>query len=280
MKKMKTLMRALLLVLCFAMVISLSACTADMSIGDNTELGEQFMNNLIDNKRDDAYELIKNTVTPDDFDAYWSTIRPIVEGADSYEIEQIGWNINTTNGRTSRVSAYEIELDNGKSVFLRVVTYEDIEGIAGIYLSDTTEFTASTNGYLPIVKVVLLVVSLLSIAFSIWMFVDCLRKKFKHKVLWAILIFLGISFTLTFGDSIGFKFMLGLMFQTNSIVADPSILSVNINLIVPVGAILYFAMRKKITASPTPVNESEELAEFLEGDSEAEKQEQTSNDAE
>ena len=40
MKKMKTLMRALLLVLCFAMVISLSACTADMSIGDNTELGK------------------------------------------------------------------------------------------------------------------------------------------------------------------------------------------------------------------------------------------------
>ena len=56
--------------------------------------------------------------------------------------------------------------------------------------------------------------------------------------------------------------MAGLMFQINKAVADPGILSVKINFIVPLGAILYFFLRKKTTVAS---NTAHEAAQTVQG---------------
>lgn len=270
MKKRKFWICLTLIVFCIAAIISLSSCSADRDINNNTELGEQFMDCLINNEREEAYDLIKNTVTLADFMSYWSSIRPIAEGAKSYEMEQIGWNISRSNGQTAYVSAYQAHLDNGKDVLLRVTTFDNISGIAGLYLSDITDFISRTDAFVPAVRIVLIVVSVLAIAFAVWMLVDCIRRNIKYKALWIILLFIGVSFAITIGDTSGFNFMIGLIFQTSSIVADPGIMAVQIKLIVPAGAILYLIMRKRFTIVQTPASEAVESTEAPTNNNEAE----------
>jgi hypothetical protein len=166
-------------------------------------------------------------------------------------MKQIGWNLNRSNGVTTRTTAYQAELDNGRIVLLRVVTQDGIEGIAGIHFSDITDFLASTEAFVPTVRIILWVVSALAVAFTVWMLVDCLRRKMKYKVVWAILIFFGLCFTFTVGETSNFSFNVGLFFQTSSIEADPGLLAVVTKLVIPVGAILYLCLRKKFTVDPS-----------------------------
>ena len=119
------------------------------------------------------------------------------------------------------------------------------------------------------IRIVLWVFSGLAIAFTVWMLVDCLRRKMKYKVLWAIIIFFGIAFTVTVGETSNLSFNMGLFFQTSSIDADPALVSVVTKLVIPVGAILYLCLRKKFTINPnTPAGpegmETVETAETTE----------------
>ena len=251
--------RALPLILVtLVLLAALISCTPDMDVGDNTELADQFMDHVIADDYDDAYGMVKATVSDPDFRAYWATVQTVADGAKTYEMKQIGWNLNRSNGITTRTTAYQAELDNGRTVLLRVVTQDGIEGIAGIHFSDITDFMASTEAFVPTVRVILWVVSALAMAFTVWMLVDCLRRKMKYKVVWAILIFFGLCFTFTVGETSNFSFNLGLFFQTSSIEADPGLLAVVTKLVIPVGAILYLCLRKKFTVE-TQKLEGEDL---------------------
>lgn len=233
------------------LLVTLISCTPDMDVGNNTELADQFMDHVIADDYDAAYGMVKATVTDPDFRAYWATVQTVADGAETYEMKQIGWNLNRSNGVTTRTTAYQAELDNGRTVLLRVVTQDGIEGIAGIHFSDITDFLASTEAFVPTVRVILWVVSALAMAFTVWMLVDCLRRKMKYKVVWAILIFFCLCFTFTVGETSNFSFNVGLFFQTSSIEADPGLLAVVTKLVIPVGAILYLCLRKKFMVEPS-----------------------------
>ena len=239
-----------LLLTALVLLVTLISCTPDMDVGNNTELADQFMDHVIADDYDAAYGMVKATVSDPDFRAYWATVQTVADGAETYEMKQIGWNLNRSKGVTTRTTAHQAELDNGRTVLLRVVTQDGIEGIAGIHFSDITDFLASTEAFVPTVRVILWVVSALAMAFTVWMLVDCLRRKMKYKVVWAILIFFGLCFTFTVGETSNFSFNLGLFFQTSSIEADPGLLAVVTKLVIPVGAILYLCLRKKFTVDP------------------------------
>ena len=255
MKHKQLLLRALLLVLCMITLASLCACTADMEIGDNNELADRFLTCVLENDAAGAYALVQNSASKVDFDSYWPTILPIVEGATSYEMEQIGWNIRTVNGNTTRTTAYQIYFNNEKIALLRITAADGIDGIAGLHFSDITNFVNTSTRVLPYAKGVLWTLSALAIAFSIWMLVDCIRRKIKHKVLWILCIFIGLTFSVTLGASVGVNFGLGVFLRFNSIVADPAILSLKAQILLPIGAIVYFTRRKKITLIDPPAQE-------------------------
>ena len=233
------------------LLVTLISCTPDMDVGNNTELADQFMDHVIADDYDAAYGMVKATVTDSDFRPYWKDIRQTAEGAKTYELEQIGWQINTVNGVTDRTTAYRVYLDNERTVLLRVMTREGIEGIAGIHFSDITEFLASTEVFVPTVQLILWVFSGLCVVFTLWMLVDCLRRKMKYKVVWVLLILFSLCLSFTVGETSNFSFNVGLFFQTSTITADPGLVAVVTKLVIPVGAILYLCLRKKFTVDPS-----------------------------
>ena len=254
----KPFSRLVVFVLCLLTLLSLVGCTADMDLGQNTELSTQFMEHVMADNYDAAYDMVKATVADGDFRAYWVGIQTAVKGAVAYEMKQIGWHVNRSDGLTTRTTAYQVYLDTDRIILLRTITRDDIAGIAGIHFSDVTDFIHMTDTYVPVIRIVLWVISGLCMAFTIWMLVDCIRRKMKYKVLWAILIFFGISLTLTIGESPNISFTMGLFFQTASINADPALASVVTKLVVPVGAILYLCLRKKFALDPNAVTAAEE----------------------
>ena len=233
------------------LLATLTSCTPDMDVGNNTELADQFMDHVIADDYDAAYGMVKATVTDSDFRPYWKDIRQTAEGAKTYELEQIGWQINTVNGVTDRTTAYQVYLDNERTVLLRVMTREGIEGIAGIHFSDITEFLASTEVFVPTVQIILWVFSGLCVVFTLWMLVDCLRRKMKYKVVWVLLILFSLCLSFTVGETSNFSFNVGLFFQPSTITADPGLVAVVTKLVIPVGAILYLCLRKKFTVDPS-----------------------------
>ena len=255
----KTIRRALpLLMIALVLLAALISCTPDMDVGNNTELADQFMDHVIADDYDAAYGMVKATVSDPDFRDYWETIRSVAEGAETYTKLPVQRNVTRSGGVTTITTAYQVNLDNGRIVLLRVVTQDGIEGIAGIHFSDITEFIHTTDTYVPVLQAIVMVFSLLCMAFTIWMFVDCLRRKMKYKFVWAILTVFGIALNLTVGETFSFTFNIGLFVQMSTVQADPGLVAVVTKLVIPVGAILYLCLRKKFTVEP-PKPEGEDL---------------------
>ena len=249
----KKILRLTLPLLLTALVLlaTLISCTPEVDYGDSIELSDQFMDHVIADDYDSAYGMVKATVTDSDFRAYWNTIRLVAEGAETYTKLPVQRNATRSGGVTTITTAYQVDLDNGRIVLLRVVTQDGIEGIAGIHFSDITEFIHTTDTYVPVLQAIVLVFSLLCMAFTIWMFVDCLRRKMKYKVIWAILTVFGIALNLTVGETFSFSFNIGLFVQMSTVQVDPGLVAVVTKLVIPVGAILYLCLRKKFTVEPS-----------------------------
>lgn len=239
-----------LLVIALVLLSTLISCTPEVDYGDSIKLSDQFMDYVIADDYDSAYSLVKATVTDPDFRDYWNTIRLVAEGAETYTKLPVQRNATRSGGVTTITTAYQVNLDNGRIVLLRVVIRDGIEGIAGIHFSDITDFLASTDTYVPVLQAIVLVFSLLCMAFTIWMFVDCLRRKMKYKHVWALLTVFGIALNLTVGETFSLSFDIGLFVQMSTVQVDPGLVAVVTKLVIPVGAILYLCLRKKFTIVP------------------------------
>ena len=128
-----------------------------------------------------------------------------------------------------------------------IYTRDGIEGIAGLNFLDSTTFVKKTE-FLNVVNIFLIVFSIACFAFSIWMFVDCLKRCKKYKVLWAILTLGYTGFSLTTGPStFKFFFRFSLLAGLTNVSTDRTALTVTLNVILPIGALIYCIIRKRLT---------------------------------
>ena len=238
--------------LCILMLFALTSCNTKEKLEQNRAVGDTFMGHVLGDDYASAYAMVSATVSDGDFSAYWEDIRATASGATSYDMEETEWDIRTADGLTSATVSYRVDLDNGRTALLRVVTREDIEGIAGIHFSDVTDFVASTASYLPIVKIMMQVFTVLALLFMVLMLVDCLRRKMKYKFLWAFLILCGIGVTVTVGDVHASEYFMGLMVEPSSASLDLGRLAVSFRLMIPLGSVLYLFLRKKFFAPAEP----------------------------
>ncbi len=251
---------AMLLMLVAVALFGLVACSAKTDVGEADDLTKALLDCVLAEDDDGAYALfMKEYVSPEDFATVRSALKNVSEGAFGYELEQIGWRVNSANGLTTRSAAFEISFDNGKELFVRTTVIEGQTAIGGILLHETTAFKAAYGDTARVANVILIVVSALGAAFTIWMIVDCARRRMAKKPLWIVLILLGVTLNVTFGQTSGLSLGMGFFLMLSGAVADPSILSVAAKLIVPVGALIYFFLRKRLTL--TPPSESEEQSE-------------------
>lgn len=240
-KRRPIAMLCLLLVFLFL----LGSCSVGEDSSEGRALCEEFLDHIIENDRDSAYDMSKNIASKEEFNKLWEYVRAIFKDSKSYELKQTQWNKNTKNGVTSTTVTFEVTTDDGKMCMVYLVMTPEIEGMAGIHFTDVTEFVEKTKG-LWTVDVILKVISLIGLGLVIWMFIDCMKRSIKKKALWAIIICAGFAISVTFGASMGLNFRLTIPFALSSIGSSLSTLTTTITLALPLGAIIYFFVRKRL----------------------------------
>ena len=96
-----------------------------------------------------------------------------------------------------------------------------------------------------IVRVLLILGFAASLALCIWMTVDCVKRPIRFKVLWIILIWVSVILQVSMiGTSFRFNFFFTVIPTWGSLLATVS--SFLLRIPVPVGALIYLAVRQKI----------------------------------
>ncbi len=209
-----------------------------------------FIDHVIADEKEETYQMFNGMCSRADFEELWTSFRATADGADSADIHMTGFWFYTENGGDFFKGQYFVEYSNGSTMNLSLV-FADGETIYQIIYLDVTDFYADAVKTSGILNIVLGVYSLLVLAFCVWMIVDCARRPMKKKPLWIILIIAGVSLTLRIGEHSTFSFMIGLFVQSSSASVDLDYLAIATRIIVPVGAIVYFLMRKRLTVLPT-----------------------------
>jgi hypothetical protein len=142
-----------------------------------------------------------------------------------------------------------------------------VEGYEGIYLinfKDTEWVTNKAETITPF-NIALIILSIFEIAFSVWMLVDCIKRKVAKKPLWILLILFGIKLSLTITpERFNFNWSFGLFLQISGVYGDIYQNLITASLLLPIGAVVYFIVRKHITKKEPKNNVIEGEAKEIE----------------
>ncbi|MBE6665838.1 MAG: hypothetical protein E7603_06440 [Ruminococcaceae bacterium] len=241
--------RKFILIICAIIALSLlfSGCTPKEDSEKSRSLCETFLDYTIQNDYNAAYGMVSHVASEENFAPVWNEMRKVLKDSESYELTQKNWYKNWNNGVTTTEVLFEVVTDDEKVCQLRIYTTDGIEGLSGIHFLDSTEFIQKTE-FLWILNIFLAIFSLLCVAFGVWMFVDCLKRHLRYKVLWAIITWIHAGFSVTVGATgMNFNTHFLLALPLSRISAEPSVLAITVTVFLPIGAILYFFMRKRLT---------------------------------
>ena len=250
----KAITKGVLIISVFILsLLALFSCDGFVEeMNNNDELGSLFIDSIAKNDYSTARSLMRNSASDTDFSAFWNETRKSFEGAKSYNMTNAGFYMNIDNGITTYRTSYKVETDNGSTLLFTVKTAKEFEGIYSVNFYDATDFINDTDRLIPTLNVVFIVISLLAIGFTLWMIIDCVRRNIRRKVLWIILNFIGLlfSFTFNYGGDVNFNFTIGLILRFSNITADIWTASVKASIVLPIGSLIYFLVRKKYTLKP------------------------------
>lgn len=186
-----------------------------------------------------------------------------VQDVEDYALEPIHYNYSNSNGTVTIQLTYRMTTEQG-SFIVTASRIEGYEGLAAVHIVPEEQTTLHHTGTLGNMEGTgagqWVVLGALTWVFVIWMFVDCCRKKIRRKALWLVLIALvALVLTLTMrGGSVNLRFNVGLYLQLSSLISYGDG-STQLSLVVPVGAIVYCAMRKRLEATAAPVLRTEDI---------------------
>ncbi|MBQ7379810.1 MAG: hypothetical protein IJW70_09090 [Clostridia bacterium] len=169
----------------------------------------------------------------------------IYDGAESYKIEFVSWNTTYSAGTTVTTVQYKVSADNdGTGQFS--LTFDGADNMTGIYVTDVT---VQKGPLILCAQIALFIWSILSLAFGIWMIVDCIKRPIRFKVLWILAICISFALTLTVaGTSLNTNFNIGWLLSFASLYVTASYFTLKLTL--PLGALIYFVVRKKLKTKP------------------------------
>lgn len=268
----KIMKKCLLLLAVAALLLSLAGCGTAIDDSSLRAKTDQMLDAILAGDGESAYALVADIVTETEFAQTFDTMRQSIPGVRTYELKLTNFNFNTTNGKTTKQVSYLMETDAGSFV-IDVAEHSDYDGLIRFYITPEAYTNLSYTGVpghmegANAVQWGLLILSLLVIGFSVWVLADCCRRKIKHKVLWIIAIVLGavsLSATRESGSfNLGIHITLFLNYSALILYGSGA---VSFRLLIPVGVIVYFAMRDKLTVKeqelPAEVPVGEELGEM------------------
>ena len=253
-----------LIALLFAALLLFSSCGLVTENEDARELTEAFLDAVFANDSEAAYAVIAPGTNQDGFSQVFPKMVSLFEGAESYTLKQTGWHTSLNDGVQQSTMTYALTT-NEENVFVVQSTF--VEGYEGIYLinlKDTKWVTQKAKTLTPL-NIGLIILSVLAIAFSVWMLVDCIKRKVPKKPLWILLILLGVNLSLTImPERINFNWAIGLFLKLSGVNADIYQNLLTISALLPIGAIVYFIVRKHITKKEPKNNVIEGEAKEIE----------------
>lgn len=264
MKKIHVFAAILLILAAFC----LNSCGGEgvpISAPEHEELACAFVDALLKNDAEAALPLIDEAhFSRENFETFFKNAGEYVGEFSSYENKGISdYTKSEQNGKPTESATFLFDTD-GADFYVGVARVAGAEKICGLSVYPTETGTITSMGGANALQWLVLILGIATIGFTAFVFVDCVRRKFKSKGMWCAIILLGV---LSIGFSAGKTgFMpaagLGFIVFPSSLVAY-STGGYALSLVVPVGAIAYLVMRKKLLTPQAPkrFDEGESLSE-------------------
>ncbi len=219
-----------------------------------------FIDRVLADEKEEAYQMLDGLGSRADFEKLWDYFGDSAEGATAAEIHMTDFLFFTENGTDYFKGQYFVQFNNGRDINLSLIT-DGKNAVVGLNYLDISGFYPKAEKAVSVLDPVLAVYSLLVLAFCVWMIVDCARRRVRKKALWILLIIAGVSLSLRVGEYGNVSFMVGLFLQSSQAWVDFGYLAVGTKLILPVGAVIYFCLRRRITLTPLPATPIQPLAD-------------------
>lgn len=256
MRKIKSLAIVLLVVA----ALLLTACSASQAEQVDVIKAhcEDMVDAIIANDAESGYAIITNQTDKQQFMATFAQMHEYISQVNTYELTQKAWRSGSKNGTPYFEATFEMTT-NAETYRVTAVTVDGYDGLYSFHIAALSDTEVSYTGTITTMSGAsalqwgLILLSAVCIAFVVFTFIDCLRRKLRLKPLWLILIVCG-AMILTFSSSGGllrFHFNIGLLFAQYSHMKQYVNGAFTTQLVVPMGAIIYWILRKKYTLPTT-----------------------------
>lgn len=215
---------------------------------------KQMLTGLLQDDFDTCLSLLPDQITQTDFRPVFDQLRQLLAQVDTYTLTPTNVNVRTSNGVTFHQVRFLME--SGELMFyVDVASSSEVMGFTSFHVTPHVPVTMTgtlltLKGANP-VQWIFLLIAALEMAFVIWMVVDCARRKMQNKVIWLLVILLGnLLNSITWTDgSINFNFNVGIILSYTALIRY-STGEFMLRLLLPIGAIVYFAVRKSLKPKP------------------------------
>ena len=258
MKKMTKRLRNMLVA-----VLIILLCAGTVGCMPKIEADESFrvqanaiIQTIMEKDAEAAYELIDSQlVAQESFDSGFAEIIDYLGDFSTYEIgKATGYDYRLENGVSYEKVTFLVDTDQ-KDFYIAVLKVNQSEKIGGFNVALAEDLSPSYTGTVTTMSGAtaaqwgVLIGGLALLGFAVWMLVDCARRKIRKKVLWLLLIIFGfVSLSVSLGSMMNFSFNIGFFLSTSTLRIYSND-ATTLSLVIPVGAIVYFFLRKKLTRS-------------------------------
>lgn len=240
---MKKRLFVLFSVITVLLSVLFSGCSSADTV-DAEKITTEFLNAVLSGDRDTARGYYGD-IDSRTFNEFCDKIVQSFDGAKDFTLKQTAWSYTAENGVRYYTFTYELTTDTEKGFVVKVSFFAENDKFAT--LDVIPKAALSTSEVIPF-KLAAFAVSCAAIGFCVWMIVDCARRNMARKWLWILIILSGFSLSVTFGYEFGMNFGLVFALPFSSVSADS--LTTTIKAALPLGAIIYCILRKKITVPP------------------------------
>ena len=256
--------------LVLTLLLALCGCDPREAIEENPAIRQgvdTVLKSLMAEDADSCYGAFNSEVSREAFDSAFALMCDVLQGIESYELTRSGYNYYNRNGVVTIQQSYW--MISGEQEFLvDAAIVEGAPGLKSFYITpkeQTTAYYTGTPGHMKdagILQWVVLSLGVASAIFILWMMVDCLRRKPRRMAVWLVAILLGaVVFRLSYSaGSINFRVNFGINLSLSSLIRYGNG-SFALNLLIPVGAIVYLIKRKQLPPRKAEVMPEEQETE-------------------
>ncbi len=267
--------KRILLAMLLAFVLVISGCTGQVqaqvqTLAEDSGLiqpTKDMLDAILREDMDSCIPLLDENITPQAMEQAYPTFRQLLEGMEGYTLTPTNYQTGKSDGKTMTQIQYTMRAGE-KTVYVQINALDGRTRLAGLHITPAESLiptgTVGNMQGADASQWALLAVAALELAFIVWMLVDCVRRRISNKPLWLLLILLlNVMPSLTFGNGIvSFRFQMSLGLNYTCLLSFPSGMRV-LQLIVPVGAIVYFFGRHKMDMRTTPTQPEQPPEERL-----------------